>query len=127
MQQLARMLSDEHCKVSPMQVAAQLVEEATARYFTPRFEPLALGRPLTWKYRGQVIPGNRLVTITMEITERGRDERNHYAVAGASLWVDGKRTPRPPTCREGGRKARPPANGLHYCRTNKIMTIRHIE
>ncbi len=34
LQQLARMLSDEHRKVSPMQVAAQLLEEATARYFT---------------------------------------------------------------------------------------------
>lgn len=31
--QLARMLSDEHRKVSPMQVAAQLLEEATASYF----------------------------------------------------------------------------------------------
>jgi hypothetical protein len=41
----------------------------------PRFEPLALGRPLTWKYRGQVISGNRLVTITIEITEKGRDEQ----------------------------------------------------
>jgi hypothetical protein len=35
--QLARMLSDEHRKVSPMQVAAQLLEEATASYF-PRSE-----------------------------------------------------------------------------------------
>jgi hypothetical protein len=34
LQQLARMLSDENRKVSPMQVAAQLLEEATARYFT---------------------------------------------------------------------------------------------
>lgn len=31
--QLARLLSDEHRKVSPMQVAAQLLEEATASYF----------------------------------------------------------------------------------------------
>lgn len=33
LEQLARMLSDEHRRVSPMQVAAQLLEEATASYF----------------------------------------------------------------------------------------------
>ena len=31
--QLARMLSDEHRRVSPMQVAAQILEDATASYF----------------------------------------------------------------------------------------------
>ena len=34
LEQLARMLSDEQRKVSPMQVAAQILEEATASYFT---------------------------------------------------------------------------------------------
>lgn len=34
LERLARLLSDEHRKVSPMQVAAQILEEATARYFT---------------------------------------------------------------------------------------------
>ena len=38
LEQLARMLSDEHRKVSPMQVAAQLLEQATASYF-PRSAP----------------------------------------------------------------------------------------
>lgn len=38
LEQLARMLSDERRKVSPMQVAAQLLEEATASYF-PRSAP----------------------------------------------------------------------------------------
>jgi 3-hydroxymyristoyl/3-hydroxydecanoyl-(acyl carrier protein) dehydratase/1-acyl-sn-glycerol-3-phosphate acyltransferase len=58
----------------------------------PRFEPLAIGRPLTWKYRGQVVPTNELIQSTMEITERGTDAEGHpYAVADASLWVDGKR------------------------------------
>lgn len=33
LEQLARMLSDEHRKVSRMQVAAQILEEATARFF----------------------------------------------------------------------------------------------
>lgn len=34
LKQLARMLSDEHRKASPMQVAAQILEEGTASYFT---------------------------------------------------------------------------------------------
>lgn len=57
----------------------------------PRFESLELGRPLTWKYRGQVVPKNKVISTTMDIVEVGRDERGPYAVATASLWVDGKR------------------------------------
>jgi 3-hydroxymyristoyl/3-hydroxydecanoyl-(acyl carrier protein) dehydratase/1-acyl-sn-glycerol-3-phosphate acyltransferase len=57
----------------------------------PRFAPIESGRALTWKYRGQVVPDNRLITITMEITEQGRDAAGPFAVADASLWVDGKR------------------------------------
>ena len=57
----------------------------------PRFAPIEAGRALTWKYRGQVVPDNRLITITMEITEQGRDAAGPFAVADASLWVDGKR------------------------------------
>jgi 3-oxoacyl-(acyl-carrier-protein) synthase/3-hydroxymyristoyl/3-hydroxydecanoyl-(acyl carrier protein) dehydratase len=57
----------------------------------PRFAPIESGRALTWKYRGQVVPDNRLITITMEITEQGRDATGPFAVADASLWVDGKR------------------------------------
>ena len=56
-----------------------------------RFEPLALGHAMTWKYRGQVIPSNELVQITVEVTERGRDENGPYALAEASLWCDGIR------------------------------------
>jgi len=56
-----------------------------------RFEPLAVGRPMTWKYRGQVVPKNHLVTVEIDITERGTDERGRYAIAEGSLWVDGKR------------------------------------
>lgn len=33
LEQLARLLSDEHRRVSPMQVAAHLLEEAAASYF----------------------------------------------------------------------------------------------
>jgi 3-oxoacyl-(acyl-carrier-protein) synthase/3-hydroxymyristoyl/3-hydroxydecanoyl-(acyl carrier protein) dehydratase len=57
----------------------------------PRFEPIATGRALTWKYRGQVVPQNRVISATLEITEQGRDADGAYAVAESSLWVDGKR------------------------------------
>jgi 3-oxoacyl-(acyl-carrier-protein) synthase/3-hydroxymyristoyl/3-hydroxydecanoyl-(acyl carrier protein) dehydratase/1-acyl-sn-glycerol-3-phosphate acyltransferase len=50
-----------------------------------RFEIAAV--PHTWKYRGQVVPENRLISVTMEITQRDAGG----AVADASLWVDGKR------------------------------------
>ena len=57
----------------------------------PRFETLALDHTLTWKYRGQVIPTNKVISTTVEVTETGTDERGTYALATASLWVDGKR------------------------------------
>jgi acyl transferase domain-containing protein/3-hydroxymyristoyl/3-hydroxydecanoyl-(acyl carrier protein) dehydratase len=55
------------------------------------FEPLATARPLRWRYRGQVIPTSRLITTTIELTERGSDERGPFAVCDGSLWVDGRR------------------------------------
>jgi 3-hydroxymyristoyl/3-hydroxydecanoyl-(acyl carrier protein) dehydratase len=58
---------------------------------SPRFEPLMLGRAVTWKYRGQVVPSNRTITTELELTEVGDDERGRYAVADAWLWVDGTR------------------------------------
>lgn len=52
-----------------------------------RFEGLALGVPLTWKYRGQVVPENRLVQAEVRI---GKVE-GPLAIADAALWVDGKK------------------------------------
>jgi 3-hydroxymyristoyl/3-hydroxydecanoyl-(acyl carrier protein) dehydratase len=57
----------------------------------PRFEPVALGRRMVWKYRGQVIPENRRVVTEVEIDEIGRDERGPYASGQGWLWVDGVR------------------------------------
>jgi len=57
----------------------------------PRFEPVALGAPMTWKYRGQVVPSNRTISVTLEITEVTRDDGRPLARGRASLWVDGKR------------------------------------
>ncbi len=55
-----------------------------------RFEPVALGRPVTWKYRGQVLPSNRLVIVTADVLEVAEEEHGHLVVARADLWVDGK-------------------------------------
>ena len=56
-----------------------------------RFEPIAVGKPHSWKYRGQVVPKNELISSTVEIIETGTDERGVYAMCDASLWCDGKR------------------------------------
>jgi 3-hydroxymyristoyl/3-hydroxydecanoyl-(acyl carrier protein) dehydratase/1-acyl-sn-glycerol-3-phosphate acyltransferase len=57
----------------------------------PRFEPLAIDQAMTWKYRGQVVPLNDLVQVTLDVTEVGRDASGPYAIASASLWCDGIR------------------------------------
>ncbi len=57
----------------------------------PRFEPIMLGAPLTWTYRGQVTPVNKLITTLMEITEVGVDEHGPFAIGTGSLWCDGLR------------------------------------
>jgi len=58
---------------------------------SPQFETLALGEQMVWKYRGQVIPDNKLISSTLEITEIRREDTAVVALASASLWVDGKR------------------------------------
>ncbi len=54
----------------------------------PRFEAIQLDAPMTWKYRGQVVPRNDTIRCELEITEVGSDERGPYAVCSAYLWVD---------------------------------------
>ncbi|MCB9779333.1 MAG: polyketide synthase dehydratase domain-containing protein [Alphaproteobacteria bacterium] len=56
-----------------------------------RFEPLMQHRELVWKYRGQVVPSNKVISSTMEITEVGEDEHGPFVIGDGSLWVDGKR------------------------------------
>ena len=53
----------------------------------PRFEPLAFGDAMVWKYRGQVVPKNGLIQVEAMIT--ARDDTS--ATANCSLWVDGLR------------------------------------
>ena len=57
----------------------------------PRFTCLGLKQSMQWKYRGQVIPENQVITTTMDILEVGKDAVGVFARANASLWVDGKR------------------------------------
>ena len=52
-----------------------------------RFEPVALDEPLTWTYRGQVVPTDRLITVELEILEI----RDRTAYARGWLWIDGRR------------------------------------
>lgn len=54
----------------------------------PEFESIAIGLPVTWKYRGQVLPSHQLVKMAVDITEIGADQRGIYAKAIGSLWVD---------------------------------------
>ena len=65
--------------------------DATAQLPTSSFEPVMIGHPLTWKYRGQVQPTDGLLTVELEITAAGRDERGGYALADGWLWVDDRR------------------------------------
>ncbi len=57
----------------------------------PHFEPLAVDTSLTWKYRGQVTPENQVVHVIMEILKKEVHADFAFALAKASLWVDGKK------------------------------------
>jgi 3-hydroxymyristoyl/3-hydroxydecanoyl-(acyl carrier protein) dehydratase/1-acyl-sn-glycerol-3-phosphate acyltransferase len=58
----------------------------------PVFEPIAVGRAISWKYRGQVQAMDRLISTTIDVLEEGVDaEGCPYTLAAASLWIDGKR------------------------------------
>ena len=54
-----------------------------------RFEPIAIGRPVTWKYRGQAIPKNQQVTVDAFITSV-EDSPTPTVVGRGFLRVDGK-------------------------------------
>jgi acyl transferase domain-containing protein/1-acyl-sn-glycerol-3-phosphate acyltransferase len=57
-----------------------------------RFEPVALGAPLQWKYRGQVLLRNAVVHTLLDVVRTEEEEGGGVlAVADASLWVDGMR------------------------------------
>jgi len=49
---------------------------------------VALGRPHSWTYRGQVLPTDREVTVLLEVT--AADEANRRLTANGFLTVDGR-------------------------------------
>ncbi|MBU1432682.1 hypothetical protein KKF91_19245 [Myxococcota bacterium] len=55
------------------------------------FEPIALGEALRWRYRGQVLPEDGVITTTLALTRLVRDEAGLTAWADGDLWIDGKR------------------------------------
>jgi len=66
-----------------------LVERGGASPST-RFEAIRTGHPMTWKYRGQVVPTDTRLAVELDITAVGVDERGPYATADGWLWVDGR-------------------------------------
>ncbi len=80
--------------ISTTRLVTALAQAEMLAFFglrNPRFEPVLPGQPVTWKYRGQVVPANERITIEMEITARGADDRGRYAIGTGWLWVDGLR------------------------------------
>jgi acyl transferase domain-containing protein/3-hydroxymyristoyl/3-hydroxydecanoyl-(acyl carrier protein) dehydratase len=55
---------------------------------THRFEPIAVGLPHTWAYRGQVIPKNKKVIVDVSITRR-EDGPSPLLLGQGFLRVDG--------------------------------------
>jgi 3-hydroxymyristoyl/3-hydroxydecanoyl-(acyl carrier protein) dehydratase len=67
-------------------LCSYLVERGVGDGF--RFEPVV---PASWTYRGQVIPGDALVTIELDVLEVELGPQGGHAEAEAWLWVDGRR------------------------------------
>jgi PfaB family protein len=51
-----------------------------------RYQTMALNRPHSWVYRGQVLPSDREVQVVLEITQR--DDSTHALTANGFLIVD---------------------------------------
>lgn len=71
----------------------QLIKYAALKYWpdfmdTHRFEPVAVGLPHTWAYRGQVIPKNKKVMVDVSITRR-EDGDSPLLLGAGFLRVDG--------------------------------------
>ena len=69
-----------------------MIEQDLGKGMTnPQFTCLGLNKSMQWRYRGQVVPENKVITTTMDILEVGSDDIGIFARANTSLWVDGKR------------------------------------
>ncbi|WP_424887273.1 beta-ketoacyl synthase N-terminal-like domain-containing protein [Streptomyces sp. XH2] len=49
------------------------------------------GREFTWRYRGQIVPADGLVSVGIDVVEEGEDEEGRFARADGWLWVDDRR------------------------------------
>ncbi|MEU7478420.1 beta-ketoacyl synthase N-terminal-like domain-containing protein [Lentzea sp. NPDC042327] len=56
-----------------------------------KFVPVVLDEPVTWRYRGQVTPASRLVTVEVEIVSVTTDRNGTQLIAEGWLWADGIR------------------------------------
>ncbi len=52
------------------------------------FEPVAVGQPFSWKFRGQVVPTNGRTRSEIEIVSATRDDRGVLIVFKGAFWVD---------------------------------------
>ena len=69
-----------------------LMEQRGWEYFTqPDFETPALGTPMSWKYRGQVLTTHNCIIYTMEIESLEIKANSLFATANAALWVGEKK------------------------------------
>ena len=48
-----------------------------------------VGQPVTWKYRGQVLPANRLMALEVNITHKEARDGTLNLSGDGSLWIDG--------------------------------------
>ena len=55
---------------------------------TSGWQTVALNRPHSWSYRGQVLPTDQAVTVLLEVT--AVDDQAHSLTANGFLTVDGR-------------------------------------
>ncbi len=53
------------------------------------FEPVIIGEPIEWHYRGQITPDKTLISVDCEISELIEEEGARVVWAKAHVWVDG--------------------------------------
>jgi 3-hydroxymyristoyl/3-hydroxydecanoyl-(acyl carrier protein) dehydratase len=55
----------------------------------PRFQPIDIGSPTQWHYRGQVTPDKKRIVVDLDILEDRVDDDGRRVCAEARLWIDG--------------------------------------
>jgi 3-hydroxymyristoyl/3-hydroxydecanoyl-(acyl carrier protein) dehydratase len=67
-----------------------MIEEGLGdRFEAPRFEPIASGAAVQWKYRGQVRPNNEKVVVEVDVAAIEEAPQSTMVAADVLLWVDG--------------------------------------